>query len=715
MVTLVGEVKAARQAVLAEALQRWERHARRRDADRKSIAAQGPGAADSEIQRKRYAEREARRKAIQQFSAAERMIGDAWEPTVFAPSERARQAAIPVARIVTLPGKGYEAQGVATGFLISPGLLMTNHHVFPDPSYALSMGANFLHQTDEKGKQLGIFFAVEPETFFLSDAVLDYAIVAVAARGTNGERLEDLGFVRLIEAAGKILKGRPVNIIQHPGGGARQYATTGNLLLDILDEGFLHYEADTAQGSSGSPVFNENWELVGLHHCGIPDSRDGQILRDDGNPWNAEGDPEDDIHWLANEGARVSHIVASLKMVRVESEAQQRMLTELLTSTADPLRNVQIESAAPDAAEMSSKGGVGMAQNIFNISGNVTINFAAPAAAAAVVPPEKPAPTPKPITALEKTQTFDPDYAERPGYDPDFLGVEVPLPGVTAARAEELYTVDDYRAYLAEDRNAIELDTHNLGGTDPLELRYHHFSLVTNKKYRMPMWTAVNVDYRAEAREDPRSRQDFGGENWRLDGRVPKKFQLVDADIYGPAGNFDRGHIVRRDDNCWGESGLPTAYANADTYHWTNCTPQHELFNQETPDGKEYRGRIGIWGAFEGRLADQIEAGGGQAVIFAGPVLGTDGRTHDFGRGRVWYPLKFWKVVIVPETTRRRPRLLAYGFVFNQSAVIKEFGLDIKEGLDLTGFGRQAKSIKAIGELAGIEFPDVVIAADQAP
>jgi endonuclease G len=32
----------------------------------------------------------------------------------------------------------------------------------------------------------------------------------------------------------------------------------------------LQYVADTMDGSSGSPVFNQNWEVVALHHSGAP-------------------------------------------------------------------------------------------------------------------------------------------------------------------------------------------------------------------------------------------------------------------------------------------------------------------------------------------------------------------------------------------------------------------------------------------------------------
>lgn len=61
-----------------------------------------------------------------------------------------------------------------------------------------------------------------------------------------------------------------VYIIGHPAGGTLQYSFQDNLLLDY-DDSKLHYRTPTVGGSSGSPVFNANWDLIGLHHAGRTD------------------------------------------------------------------------------------------------------------------------------------------------------------------------------------------------------------------------------------------------------------------------------------------------------------------------------------------------------------------------------------------------------------------------------------------------------------
>jgi V8-like Glu-specific endopeptidase len=57
-------------------------------------------------------------------------------------------------------------------------------------------------------------------------------------------------------------------VIGHPGGSAQpQFSLQDNVLLDY-DRRVLHYRSPTEGGSSGSPVFDDEWRLIGLHHAG---------------------------------------------------------------------------------------------------------------------------------------------------------------------------------------------------------------------------------------------------------------------------------------------------------------------------------------------------------------------------------------------------------------------------------------------------------------
>ncbi len=59
-----------------------------------------------------------------------------------------------------------------------------------------------------------------------------------------------------------------VYVIGHPGGRSLSISLHDNLLLDHDGERLIHYRAPTEGGSSGSPVFNQQWDLLGLHHAG---------------------------------------------------------------------------------------------------------------------------------------------------------------------------------------------------------------------------------------------------------------------------------------------------------------------------------------------------------------------------------------------------------------------------------------------------------------
>lgn len=730
MTAILERDREARTETLFAAARRWSERLAIREKSNAAISTFGIGAGDTP---KRQLEWSARQllKTRNIVQLQERVIGTA-DFVNFAPSALASAAALPVARITTSPGAGLVPEGIATGFLLPGNLFITNWHVFPTRSYVQGSAANFNHAEDERGLHAGTYYEFDPSRFFISDAQLDFAIVAVKPKGTNNEAIETQGVVQLIEATGKVLTGHPLNIVQYPDGGPRRFAFRNNRLLDILPAGFLHYETDTRPGSSGSPVSSAEWELVGVHHSGVPRMKDGNLIKRDGTVWDPRHDDDAAIDWVANECTRVSAIVAKLRALSGTTVAEQAILAELLASTADPVVAPMVEAAGASSTVQPRGAERAIAASpVFNISGPVTINFfgsdpdhtpkiispGAPASLSAVVP----------LTMLagpsiqEKSLLFDADYEERTGYDAMFLGVEIPMPEVAATRQTEMYSRSDYQTYFDTFRNVPESAFAAGDASLPLELRYHHYSLAFNKHFRMCHWTASNCDYRDIERQDARPRGELGGENWRYDPRVPEELQLANSDVYGPAKRIDRGHIVRREDNAWGEPGVHTEYANSDTYHWTNCSPQHEAFNQENPnDNNPARTRIydglsqkGVWGQFETKLQKALTQGGGQATIFAGPVLAEFFPDADWGKGKIAVPKKFWKVFVVPESKAKPTTLLAYGYIFSQEPAVKKFGMTY-EGIELPQFHRERATLSDISELAGVVFPNIVLGAEQA-
>ena len=87
-----------------------------------------------------------------------------------------------------------------------------------------------------------------------------------------------------------------VYVIGHPQGGTLSISIQDNRVVDVKAPK-LHYRAPTEPGSSGSPVFNQDWELVALHHAGSKEMRS----------LSGEGVRE------ANEGIWISAIIEALR------------------------------------------------------------------------------------------------------------------------------------------------------------------------------------------------------------------------------------------------------------------------------------------------------------------------------------------------------------------------------------------------------------------
>jgi endonuclease G, mitochondrial len=236
--------------------------------------------------------------------------------------------------------------GFGTGFMISPRLLLTNNHVLRDKEAAVHSEVEFDYQYDRNGRLLPVVvFALEPETLFLTSQELDYTLVAVRERSLNGIDVKRYGWTRLIGAQGKALLGDSLNIIQHPKGEAKQIVLRSNQLVDLFDR-FAHYVTDTEPGSSGSPVYNDQWELVALHHSGVPKRENGNYLAKDGSVWRPGMDPED-LEWVANEGIRVSSLVEHIKGQPLETPLQHQLRDDLLElEPPDPIEAARMAAAA---------------------------------------------------------------------------------------------------------------------------------------------------------------------------------------------------------------------------------------------------------------------------------------------------------------------------------------------------------------------------------
>ena len=248
-----------------------------------------------------------------------------------------------IGRIVTLPGK--DANG--TGFLVSPRLLLTNHHVLPSELDAESNLLQFnVFQRRDGSQAAPLEFGFQPGVLFLTSPVeeLDYTLVAVEEINAAGARLADMSWSPLIGQVGKARQGDRVNIVHHPAGRPQQVSLRKNFLALMLPD-YLHYMTDTMGGSSGSPVYNDDWEVVALHHAGVPivDDEEMELYRTVmGTTASRDG------RLIVNEGIRVSRIVAKVREQSAELDELGRGLVAQMLSTGPAPKPHDVISRPPD-------------------------------------------------------------------------------------------------------------------------------------------------------------------------------------------------------------------------------------------------------------------------------------------------------------------------------------------------------------------------------
>jgi V8-like Glu-specific endopeptidase len=156
---------------------------------------------------------------------------------------------------------------VGTAWLVTPQLIMTNHHVIcarrsGEPraaeadlqKQAVESEAEFDFDNPDTRKDVAKIAAL-----VLASKDLDYAILRLD-RAMN-RPIPRLAQTRLQINATSYLS---VNIIQHPRGEPKKVALRNNLVSGANSD-TIRYFTDTDYGSSGSPVCDDTWRVVALH------------------------------------------------------------------------------------------------------------------------------------------------------------------------------------------------------------------------------------------------------------------------------------------------------------------------------------------------------------------------------------------------------------------------------------------------------------------
>jgi len=205
--------------------------------------------------------------------------------------------------------------GAGTGFLVAPGILLTNHHVLPDveaAGAAIAL-ANFEAAPPGSASVRPASVPLDPDALFVANAELDFTFCAV--RG-----LDLLGSIGLDRNSLNVGEDETVNIIQHPRGRPKEVALRDNRVIKA-DSVVLHYACSTEPGSSGSPVFNNQWETVALHHASV------QARGNEGLP--VAGEPGDSRSRYINEGIRISAIALWLETAEANAPAARDQVSRL--------------------------------------------------------------------------------------------------------------------------------------------------------------------------------------------------------------------------------------------------------------------------------------------------------------------------------------------------------------------------------------------------
>jgi len=159
-----------------------------------------------------------------------------------------------------------------TGFLLrSRDLVLTNHHVIDGGAGGLEATAKTVQfrfgcmTLADGGEERGLAFATHVDTPLLKSsptAELDYALLRIAPAILEAESLQPAP-LRLAEPLGK----SALHLLQHPFGGPMKVAFSSDAVTDVLGGRLVQYVSRSAVGSSGAPCFDDDWQVIALHHA----------------------------------------------------------------------------------------------------------------------------------------------------------------------------------------------------------------------------------------------------------------------------------------------------------------------------------------------------------------------------------------------------------------------------------------------------------------
>lgn len=211
---------------------------------------------------------------------------------------------------------------------------------------------------------------------------------------------------------------------------------------------------------------------------------------------------------------------------------------------------------------------------------------------------------------------------------------------------------------------------------------FMHFSLVMNQSRKFLIYGANNVD-RNFMKEVKRNNND-----WHFDVRIGEENQV--GNEYYRNNPWDRGHMVRRRDVCWGTTMDQAEKGNYDSFCWGNIVLQHSEINQ------------GIWNEIEEWMLDYEENRLNKLSIFTGPVFTESDQEHcgtnQHSDCTVKIPAGFWKVMFYVDSLNV---LHSAGFIVKQD----EYWTDPVAG-NLQLLESYQVPLRTISDLTGIEFEE---------